>query len=1408
MKTNHVMLRSQPVFNPGRFFLNSYRQVAFLSVLLIAVSASAASRTWNGGASPDPNWSTAGNWVGGVAPVNGDDVIFINAAGDPLTSSVDVVRSVNSITRNATDAAASLMAVNTLNHLTVNNHILSSGGMTIAGPISLAHDLNIWRASGTGTLLFTNAPGDTVGISGAHQISFTNVLGGSPGAFLLMANPLSTWSGGAYIRAGNVRVGDVSSTGSPGAPTAGPLGTGTVTIEVPGSTDFGVLSFQGSGNLTLHNNVLVNSSGGVANSRRLVNNLTPPLKLTLNGAITNNEDIYLTAIAGNTIRLDGTIRGTGGLVANSAGLNALLTGGNSYAGGTVVLGGANLGFGSDTALGSGTVAFGATAGEGQIFSYAVNGPRAINNNVIIRTVRYIASNGTIDGLAGNDQTFNGTVTLDQGPTDVRDIYCQANMTINGTLAGATGDAALRKIGGGTLYLKGANSYGGGSYILGGTLNINSDAALGADPGWPTPNLTFAGGGGTLQVGAASVALSANRNISLDPGVSGTLDTGGNSLIVNGVISGGGHLFKTGSGTLTLTAAGNDIAGYVFIDGNVLVDGGSFYNGLEFVVGNTAPGTLTINGATASAQSITVRPGTDSSFNLVGGTLSVDQLFAVAPANVNAIATFDGGTITPWGIQPARFDNFISGLSHAYLKSGGLILNSGGQTLTIPQALEHDPALGGAPDGGFTKVGAGEVYLTGTNTYTGPTMADGGRLVVTTAGGSKGDYTVTDTSTLRVKVSYPGSSLTNASLSFGLFMYSTLEIDLNNLGLPTVAPIQTSGALTPGGVANIVVANLASPVPGVFPLIKYGSLDGGGFASLMLAPIPNVTAMLSNDVAHSVIDLVITEVNYPKWKGNVNNDWDISATPNWVGIGNGSPTVYEEPSVPGVPVWFDDTADSGSVNLTTTLSPYSMTVSNSSLNYSFSGVGSLSGPMGLIKKGSAQLTMMTANTYYGANIISGGSVIAAAPNALGSGGALAINGATLNIGDHNQAAGQVTLANGNILGTNGVLAASGYTLASGVVGAHLANGNLTKVGPGTVSLMASNNYGVTEIQDGILRVTDSSALSPGGFSGTTLTVIDVGGALLFDGTISTDEHFYLAGAGPDGLGALRVTNGTVTIAQHGFMPTNATINVAPGATLVRGGSLYTVVTNLLTLTKRGAGDFWEWGTVSTYIPLDVVEGTLGVAGTVSGSVTVRSSGTLSGSGAIGGPVVIEGGGTVAPGASIATLTINDSLTLQGTARMEIAKTGLVTANDKVEGMTTVIYGGNLVVTNLGPDALEAGDTFQLFAAAARSGTFASLSLPPLDPGLAWANNLAVDGTIQVVSSAPYLGGIVKLNDGNFQLSGTGPDNAAYRVFASTNVAQPLNDWVQVGTGTFINGVLDFTDLQSTNYARRFYRVVTP
>src|SRR5690349_16778524 len=35
-----------------------------------------AQKVWSGGASPDQKWSTAGNWVGGVAPVGGDALEF------------------------------------------------------------------------------------------------------------------------------------------------------------------------------------------------------------------------------------------------------------------------------------------------------------------------------------------------------------------------------------------------------------------------------------------------------------------------------------------------------------------------------------------------------------------------------------------------------------------------------------------------------------------------------------------------------------------------------------------------------------------------------------------------------------------------------------------------------------------------------------------------------------------------------------------------------------------------------------------------------------------------------------------------------------------------------------------------------------------------------------------------------------------------------------------------------------------------------------------------------------------------------------------------------------------------------------------------------------------------------------
>jgi hypothetical protein len=72
----------------------------------------------------------------------------------------------------------------------------------------------------------------------------------------------------------------------------------------------------------------------------------------------------------------------------------------------------------------------------------------------------------------------------------------------------------------------------------------------------------------------------------------------------------------------------------------------------------------------------------------------------------------------------------------------------------------------------------------------------------------------------------------------------------------------------------------------------------------------------------------------------------------------------------------------------------------------------------------------------------------------------------------------------------------------------------------------------------------------------------------------------------------------------------------------------------------------------------------------------------------------------------------------------------------------------------------------------------------------------------------LTGVCCLSDGNIRCTGLGPSGAPYRVLAATNFGLPLSNWVEIGSGTFTGGLLDFADLQATNYPHRFYRAITP
>jgi len=114
-------------------------------------------------------------------------------------------------------------------------------------------------------------------------------------------------------------------------------------------------------------------------------------------------------------------------------------------------------------------------------------------------------------------------------------------------------------------------------------------------------------------------------------------------------------------------------------------------------------------------------------------------------------------------------------------------------------------------------------------------------------------------------------------------------------------------------------------------------------------------------------------------------------------------------------------------------------------------------------------------------------------------------------------------------------------------------------------------------------------------------------------------------------------------------------------------------------------------------------------------------------------------TVYPGQSIAPagtnkigpLSVSGSLVLLGTTLMDIHKNGATLSSDSITTTGPVELGGTLKVSFPGAHSdLAPGDKFTLFAAVPLDSSL-TLALPPPGAGLAWANNIFVDGSIEVV-----------------------------------------------------------------------------
>jgi autotransporter-associated beta strand protein len=553
-----------------------------------------------------------------------------------------------------------------------------------------------------------------------------------------------------------------------------------------------------------------------------------------------------------------------------------------------------------------------------------------------------------------------------------------------------------------------------------------------------------------------------------------------------------------------------------------------------------------------------------------------------------------------------------------------------------------------------------------------------------------------------------------SLSSVIIEEVVVPTQLVNVGVETFEAVSLASSLTsvfragldsatvdvPGGFEVAATHSIdITPRPGVasgtYPLIDYsGTIGGAGFAGLSLIPIPNPRYGLTlvDNVAGSSVDLDYVAPTPIVWTGATDTEWADIATTNWKLESDSSPTRFHPFDV----VKFDDTASSGTVNITSPVTPVSMVVDNTALlPYDFTG-SPIAGTSSLTKTGVGALTIGTANTFTGPVEILGGTVNISAGNNLGASGAgttLTIDGATLH------ATASLTLPRRMTIPSAGELEVDDtFQVISS--GGFQGGGTLTKSGPGTLRF---ENYGSGAFSGDLIIETGSAVFTGGAFNGdigldsitvaTGASLIQPGGAshalggyfaatpvinLEENGTFTIDQENYfttinMEGGILNGSSEVRTdTNFAVNVlaspstslwsAQVNSVNAPMTFNVADGAAapdLLMSGLL----TNTQAFVKNGPGTMELTGANTFTGNTTVNQGTLALSGAgsfdTSPVVDVKAGAFIDVTG-IGAPwllpqvQILKGSGTVTgdldllgtvePGATAGTLTVDGVFTL--------------------------------------------------------------------------------------------------------------------------------------------------------------------
>ena len=494
---------------------------------------------------------------------------------------------------------------------------------------------------------------------------------------------------------------------------------------------------------------------------------------------------------------------------------------------------------------------------------------------------------------------------------------------------------------------------------------------------------------------------------------------------------------------------------------------------------------------------------------------------------------------------------------------------------------------------------------------------------------------------------------------------------------------------------------------------------------------------------------------------------------------------------------------------------------------------------LVISNGGKLTCVDA--YLGANslINAGGSnntVLVTGP------GSAWTNNGFLSIGNQGQG-NRLVISNGGFLRMAG--ASPDLSLA---VGSAIGNNSVVVNGSNSLcSVSGLLRVGVNgplnqlNIRNGARVECSSGSLGNGSLSSSNLAVVADSGSMWtnsFNLTIGGGgpfNHLIVSNAGMVMVGGALLTgvttsatNNQITISGGHLVVTNlagtGTIEVRTGTNTQNSG---TVTANRLLLTNAvgifeliggelNVGSSTVANSARFYIGNGIAAAAYRMTGTsadvqsFANGLTVSANAVLQGNGTIAGSVTNANGGVISPGLSVGKLILSNSPSLQGAIIMEISKTGPTLTNDQFQVIAPLTYGGSLVVSNLGPTALAVGDRFPIFIATSYSGGFTNIILPSLPNGLDWANNLTVDGSIEVIAAALPTFSTISVSGTNVIVSGTnGTAGGNYAVLTATNVTTPLSNWVSLVTNQFgAGGSFSFTNAITPGELQRYYQIRSP